>query len=415
MGNCGSAEETKSETDPAGLSTVEYQKNITLQVAERNDIGKVIARNPLSFEATSATENRHEVFHLGKPVKVFGTVVPGLDPYGGEKKCQDNYSFSFIDDMLLCGLFDGHGPVGEQVSAYSAKYIQDYFQQHLQDFVERPKETLIHMLEQCDDDLKTTNIKAELSGTTACVVLLTKTLIHTACLGDSRAVLATASEIVPELPPPTNKFCRNWQVLRKVKAIALTNDQKPNHEEEYLRIRQAGGRVERMTDMMGNSLGPYRVWEANSDKPGLAMSRSIGDKVAKKVGVIATPVYHNFTLYPESDLYIIMGSDGIWDVMESQEAVNFVEKFKECCSISNYTCDYPAIPQNSSISRLLCEEARYRWFGLIESEDVNIDDISSIVIDISSNLQELRTSKQIRRVQVFQSIAVPSDSPNESP
>ena len=412
MGNCGSSEESKTEASPSAPSTVEYHKHITLQVAERNDIGKIIARNALSFEATSSTENRHEVFHLEKPVKVYGTIVPGLDPYGGEKKCQDNYSFNFIDDMLLCGLFDGHGPVGEQVSAFSAKYVQEYFRLHVEDFKQQPKETLVHMLEQCDEDLNTTDIKAELSGTTACVVLLTKSLIHTACLGDSRAVLATASEITPELPPPANKFCRNWQVLRKVKAIALTNDQKPNHEEEYLRIRQAGGRVERMADMMGNSLGPYRVWEANSDKPGLAMSRSIGDKVAKKIGVIATPVYHNFTLYPESDLYIIMGSDGIWDVMESQEVVNFVEKFKEPCSISNLSSEYPAIPQNSSISRLLCEEARYRWFGLIESEDVNIDDISSVIIDISSNLQDLRTSKQIRRVQVFQSIAVPSDSPS---
>jgi serine/threonine protein phosphatase PrpC len=410
MGNCGSTEETKVENESNPQSAPSYLKAITLQVAERNDIGKIVGRNALNFEATTPINQKHDVFNVGKAVKVFGTVLPGLDPYGGEKKCQDNYSYTFLDDMLLCGLFDGHGPVGEQVSAFSASYIQDYFKKNLENFKENPKESLTQMLEQCDEDLKSTDIKSELSGTTACIILLTKTLIHTACLGDSRAILATASEITPELPPPANKFCRHWPVLRKIKAIALTNDQKPNHEEEYLRIRQAGGRVEKMADVMGNTMGPYRVWEANSDKPGLAMSRSIGDGVAKKVGVIATPVYHNFTLYPESDLYIIMASDGVWDVMENQEVVNFVEKFRECCEISGLTSEFPALPQNSSISRLVCEEARFRWYGLIEAEDVNIDDISCIVVDISSNMQDFRSSKHVRKVQMFQSIAVPSES-----
>lgn len=32
-----------------------------------------------------------------------------------------------------------------------------------------------------------------------------------------------------------------------------------------------------------------RVWMKNEDYPGLAMSRSFGDKLAKSLGVIATP------------------------------------------------------------------------------------------------------------------------------
>ena len=41
------------------------------------------------------------------------------------------------------------------------------------------------------------------------------------------------------------------------------------------------------------------------------MSRSVGDAVAKTVGVIATPAYHCFTLVEDKDKYIILASDGI--------------------------------------------------------------------------------------------------------
>ena len=40
---------------------------------------------------------------------------------------------------------------------------------------------------------------------------------------------------------------------------------------------------------MGNRIGPARVWMMGENVPGLAMSRSFGDTVAGKVGVIATP------------------------------------------------------------------------------------------------------------------------------
>ena len=104
-----------------------------MSVAERNNAGKIITRNELRFEATSPICLNSDLFFMGKNIKVSGCVLPGLDPYGNLKKCQDNYTYLFIDDMLLCGLFDGHGPVGEQVSAYSAEYIKKYFQENRAD------------------------------------------------------------------------------------------------------------------------------------------------------------------------------------------------------------------------------------------------------------------------------------------
>ena len=32
----------------------------------------------------------------------------------------------------------------------------------------------------------------------------------------------------------------------------------------------------------------------------------------------------------------------------------------------------------------MCEEARFRWFGIVEDEDVMIDDISVLIIELSS-------------------------------
>ena len=37
------------------------------------------------------------------------------------------------------------------------------------------------------------------------------------------------------------------------------------------------------------SIGVHRVWVKNQDFPGLAMSRSLGDKLAHTVGVSAEP------------------------------------------------------------------------------------------------------------------------------
>lgn len=52
--------------------------------------------------------------------------------------------------------------------------------------------------------------------------------------------------------------------------------------------------------------------------PGLAMARSIGDRLAKRVGVIATPIVRKVSLDPASDPLIILASDGVWEFLESE-------------------------------------------------------------------------------------------------
>lgn len=138
-----------------------------------------------------------------------------------------------------------------------------------------------------------------------------------ASVGDSRAVLACKA--TPGLP----EIDKNSEVPRVTKykrliptgtlaALPVTVDQKPNHEEEMERIHQCGGVVSRLTDEQGNRIGPYRIWRKGGNTPGLAMSRSIGDKIASQLGVIPTPIVQEFDYAPGQDRFIVMASDGIW-------------------------------------------------------------------------------------------------------
>ena len=69
-------------------------------------------------------------------------------------------------------------------------------------------------------------------------------------------------------------------------------------KEEADRVLKSGGRIDSFHDYFNNNepIGPLRVWLKNEEMPGLAMTRSFGDKVAHSVGVSADPEIMEFTL-----------------------------------------------------------------------------------------------------------------------
>jgi hypothetical protein len=69
----------------------------------------------------------------------------------------------------------------------------------------------------------------------------------------------------------------------------VTEDHKPTSASEIARIFDNGGDVCPIRNETGEFIGPERVWKANCEYPGLAMSRSLGDTTAKSIGVVATP------------------------------------------------------------------------------------------------------------------------------
>lgn len=128
------------------------------------------------------------------------------------------------------------------------------------------------------------------AGCTAVCAIVSDNHLVVANAGDSRCVLS-----------------------RDGKAVALTEDHKPNNEEEFSRIMKAGGFV---ADGRVNG--------------SLNLSRALGDLEYKQAQlppeeqmVTANPEIRTLRL-THDDEFLILACDGIWDVLTNQEAVEFV-------------------------------------------------------------------------------------------
>ncbi|KAJ0912827.1 putative protein-serine/threonine phosphatase [Helianthus annuus] len=219
--------------------------------------------------------------------------------------------------MMFCGVFDGHGPWGHYVakrvcnsmpSALLCNWQEMLVQCSLdQDDKELDRFNLWHdsFIKTCvdiDHDLeKCHKIDSVYSGTTALTAIRQGDHLVVANIGDSRAVLATTTENGCLVP------------------VQLTVDFKPNLPQEVERIVECNGRVFCLED----EPGVHRVWLPNEDSPGLAMSRAFGDYCIKKFGLISVPqvIHRNIT---SRDQFMVLASDGVWDVISNEEAVEIV-------------------------------------------------------------------------------------------
>jgi len=213
------------------------------------------------------------------------------------------------DDVSLFGVFDGHG--GQQVALFSQKNLPNLIKNSASFKTKNYKQALIDAflgldkyLESpegrkdfesiCADGSKGGSDATELAnfvGCTACVALITKTEIYVANAGDSRCVLS-----------------------KNGIAINMSEDHKPDLENERKRIEKAEGFVE---DNRVNAI--------------LNLSRSLGDleyKQNRKLKqeeqmITAFPDVKVEKIANDTD-FLIIGCDGIWDCLSSQKAVDFV-------------------------------------------------------------------------------------------
>ena len=118
-----------------------------------------------------------------------------------------------------------------------------------------------------------------------------------------------------------------------------------------------GGRVDKIFGM-----GPYRVWFKDAEYPGLAMSRSIGDSYAHKIGVIHEPEIFDFNLNNARPKAIILASDGVFEFVKNEEIKDIVEKYF-------YNMD------SQGCAKDIVEYSRKIW----ENSGYAIDDITCIV------------------------------------
>ena len=292
------------------------------------------------------------------------TSVAGKGENGLKKTNQDSYiSEKKINGVLnfnLFGVLDGHGVNGHHASQFVKKYIINRIKNHpLLKNLENPKDIYRHLKANgyqiisniyidADNEIKKEKFNVDNSGTTCVIVFQLEEYIICANAGDSRAIL-----IFDE---------KNNENLNYTKVFQLSYDCKPENPSERQRINNSGGSVEQVEDEFGTREGPYRVWIKGQDYPGLAVSRSIGDSDAKKIGVIPNPQIVEYTIKPQSK-YMIICSDGIWEFITNEEAMNIGNKF---------------YLKNDALG--LCNELTKLSTDILKKEESVIDDITCVVV-----------------------------------
>ncbi|XP_027365538.1 probable protein phosphatase 2C 49 [Abrus precatorius] len=205
--------------------------------------------------------------------------------------------YNFPTPSAFYGVFDGHG--GPEAAAYIRKNVIKFFFED----VSFPQTSEVNnvFLQEVEDSLRKAFLLADSaladdcgvntsSGTTALTALIFGRLLMVANAGDCRAVLC-----------------------RKGEAIDMSQDHRPIYPAERRRVEELGGFID---DGYLNGV--------------LSVTRALGDwdmKLPKGAPspLIAEPELRQVIL-TEEDEFLIIGCDGIWDVMSSQHAVSLVRR-----------------------------------------------------------------------------------------
>ncbi|GMH42359.1 hypothetical protein BSKO_10278 [Bryopsis sp. KO-2023] len=264
------------------------------------------------------------------------------------------------DITTVLGVFDGHGLKGKIASTT----VRDELQAELRrsegvlwnKLREDPENCIKDTFAKIDNNLCLRRGDWSRSGTTGVALVIDSSWALCAWVGDSRAVLGRTLNRSSGSP--------------EFQAIDLSRDHKPDDPKERRRILACSGRVDQMVvDALGSKAGPSRVFSKHGSQPGLAISRSFGDTMAKRgnsnVGVTSEPEFRRHTLTP-CDKIIILASDGVWDVVSSQEAVNIVGSFSD-----------PHSAAEALVAEALVAVSQQRW---LEADDGRFcDDITATV------------------------------------
>ena len=195
------------------------------------------------------------------------------------------------------GVYDGHA--GMQVSQHVAEKLlssilkTEGLKNHTD--TEQVSQGIKEGFLNLDSDIaKSQNVVEgkDHSGTTVVVVIVSPTHIYFANCGDSRGLLCRSSAV---------EFA--------------TADHKPSNKEEKARIEKAGGNV--LLSRVNGSL---------------AVSRALGDFAFKHLSelkqteqmVSPEPDVTVLERQPDSDEYILLACDGVWDVITNENAVEYI-------------------------------------------------------------------------------------------
>jgi len=323
---------------------------INLDKNSKIKIAKLMKQNNLS-----KINHKKISSEIIKIKNIFSLTKKGFWQPETEKPNQDNFfifkNITSESNNYFIGVCDGHGKYGKEISSFiSINLPLNLKQNFLDNKIKLNKESLSTISKIITKTFIQTNLSLNLnsnigtssSGSTCSSIILTPYRLISINLGDSRCVLG--------------KYNNKWSYVN------LTRDHKPKEEDEKKRILEKGGKISKEKDEFGNKTGIARIWKKDGGNIGLALTRSFGDEILSKIGVICEPEVKEFIL-GKDDKFIIIGTDGLWEYITSQECVEIVKEF------------YLKNDIQGAINYLFKESAK-RW---ITEQDV-IDDITIILI-----------------------------------
>ncbi|KAL8236754.1 hypothetical protein R6Q59_017835 [Mikania micrantha] len=277
---------------------------------------------------------------------------------------------SFIDrddnqasSMHYFGVYDGHG--GSHVATRCKNRLHLLVKEELNKNHEW-KKTMEQSFRLMDEEVSAWNHQAtsgdcrcELHapesygvGSTAVVAIVSPDKTIVANCGDSRAVL-----------------CRNG------KAVPLSTDHKPDSPDELSRIEAAGGKV--------------LYWDGARVCGVLAMSRAIGDSYLKPYVTCEPDV--TITERTGEDEFLILASDGLWDVVSNDTACGLVR----LCLKGNGPSTEMKSPPNNEVSDYencdrVCSNAALLLTKLALARG-SADNVSVVVVDLRKKGTQFRT------------------------
>ncbi|XP_054610119.1 protein phosphatase, Mg2+/Mn2+ dependent, 1Db [Dunckerocampus dactyliophorus] len=230
--------------------------------------------------------------------------------------------------VAFFAVFDGHG--GREAAHFAREHLWDLLKRQRgfwsKDHAEvcaalRKGFIACHhaMWKQLPEWPKTITGLPSTSGTTASVIVIRGVHMYVAHVGDS-AVVVGVKENESDIT---------------LQALEVTQDHKPELPKEKERIERLGGSVMKKSGVNRvvwkrprlTHNGPVRRSTVIDQIPFLAVARSLGDLwsydfYSGEFVVSPEPDTTVMTLDPKRHRYIILGSDGLWNMMPPKNAVN---------------------------------------------------------------------------------------------
>ena len=277
------------------------------------------------------------------------------DIQGRRRTIEDFHTVHLHDNHQFFGVFDGHN--SNFASKYASSALYKRIVKPLSDMDADIEEGLDwktevdYEMRQAFEDLHNGYLEAmknipsksmSQSGTTATMLFVTGNAVIIASVGDSRAVLSMGASFN--------------STISNIDALQLTVDHVASNESEGESVKEKGGFIEKRggtprvngTLVLTRSIGDAHLAEFLSRKPNVvSMTKKEVNEICRSPSINAH--------VDDMPCFIILASDGLWDVFSNHEAVDMVS-----LTLQQYGIDWKDSGAMQEAAEILTQEAYVR-------------------------------------------------------